>query len=271
MAAPRFDAELLLSHTLGLRRLDLYLQHDRRLAPAETALFKERIRRRAVGEPVQYILGEAHFRHLTLHVGPDVLIPRPETERLLDEILSWAAVSQRDDLVLLDVGTGSGAIALAWLQELPRARAVATDVSEAALAVAAVNAAEAGLAGRLELRAGDLLGPLRPGERFDAIAANLPYVALHERSSLPIEVRDHEPELALFGGRTGFEPTARLVTASPEWLAEGGLLACEIAPAQSALARGWVEATPGLRYIAAFRDHAGHERGFLAAQVALRP
>jgi release factor glutamine methyltransferase len=271
LPASRLDAELLLSRTLGLRRLDLYLQHDRTLAAGESALFKERVRRRAAGEPVQYILQEAAFRHLTLRVTPDVLIPRPETERLVDEVVSWLAAAAMPAPRLLDVGTGSGAIALACLQEIPGTTALATDLSEAALAVAAENARAAGLADRLELRQGDLLDPLRLGERFEVIAANLPYVAPAEWAALPDEVREHEPEGALFGGPTGLEHTARLVAAAPPRLAPSGLLICEISPPQAIAARRLVEGTPGLRYIAAYRDYADRERGFLATRVALEP
>jgi release factor glutamine methyltransferase len=264
---PRLDAELLLAHTLGLSRLELYVRHDRALAPPEVELFKARARRRAGGEPVQYILGEAPFRHLVLRVTPDVLIPRPETERLVDEVLVWAHATARDAPRILDVGTGSGAIALAFLQEIPGATAVASDVSEAALRIAAENAAAYELAERLELRRGDLFEALRPGESFDVVAANLPYVTEAESSALPREVRDFEPAAALVGGSTGLEVTGRLVAASPAWLRTGGLLACEIAPSQADALRRSVEGTPGLRYIAGYRDYAGRERGFLAERV----
>ena len=264
VAQPRLDAELLLAGTLGLRRLDLYLEHDRRLTPAETERFKARARRRAAGEPVQYILGEAAFRHLVLRVTPDVLIPRPETEVLVDHALAWVQAAGRRAPRLLDVGTGSGAIALAFLQEEPAATAVGTDVSAGALAVAAGNARAAGVADRLELRRGDLLEPLAPDERFDVVAANLPYVALAERDGLAREVRDFEPAEALFAGADGLQPTRRLVAAAPAALAAGGLLACEIAPGQGpALLRAVGEA-PGLRVVDVYRDLAGRERGILA-------
>jgi release factor glutamine methyltransferase len=264
---PRLEAELLLAHTLGLSRLDLYVQHDRRLSAAESERFKSRARRRAEGEPVQYILGEAAFRHLVLRVSPDVLIPRPETERLVDEILTWVATSGLAAPRLLDVGTGAGAIALACLQEIPGATALATDVSEAALRIAAANAEAAGLAGRLEFRCGDLLEPLLPDESFDVMAANLPYVSQAELATLPREVRDFEPLAALLAGVEGTEITARLVAGAPGRLRPGALLVCEIAPTQADVLRRSVEATPGLRYIAGYRDHAGRERGFLATRV----
>jgi release factor glutamine methyltransferase len=213
------------------------------------------------------VLGEAAFRHLVLKVTPDVLIPRPETERLVDEVLTWVAACGTPEPRILDVGTGSGAIVLACLQEIPRATAVAIDVSAAALAVAAQNARAAGLAGRLELRRGDLLEPLAGAETFDVIVANLPYVAEAERATLLPEVRDFEPPQALFAAVDGMEPTARLIGAAPGHLRPEGLLACELSPPQAPAVRRLVEGTPGLRYIGAYRDYAGHERGFLAARV----
>jgi release factor glutamine methyltransferase len=268
---PRLDAELLLAHTLGLRRLDLYLEHDRSLLPEESVRFKARARRRAGGEPIQYILGEAAFRHLVLRVTPDVLIPRPETERLVDEVLQWVAASGNASPRLLDVGTGSGAIALACLDEIPGATAVATDVCEAALRVAAENAAAAGLAGRLELRLGDLFAPLSGDEAFDVMTANLPYVAEEESQVLPREVLDFEPARALFAGASGTETTSRLIAQAPAHLQPRGLLICEISPPQAESFRRSVEGTPGLRYIAGYRDYAGRERGFLATRVPPPP
>ncbi|MFN2432317.1 MAG: peptide chain release factor N(5)-glutamine methyltransferase [Gemmatimonadota bacterium] len=264
-ADPALDAALLLSATLDLPRLELALGRGRALRRTEADLFEQRLRRRAAGEPLQYVLGEAHFRHLVLGVDHDVLIPRPETERLVDEVLAWLAAAGEPRPRLLDVGTGSGAIALALLQELPRATAVATDVCPAALRLAAVNGARAGVAPRLELRTGDLLEPVRAGERFTVIAANLPYVAHAEMAELPREVRRFEPRGALLGGETGAEIIARLVGAAPRALAAAGLLICESAPHHTAALRRVVRGTPGLRYVRAFLDLSGRRRGFLAA------
>jgi release factor glutamine methyltransferase len=263
----RLAAELLLADTLDLPRLELYLRHDRRLADVEAARFGALVRRRAEGEPVQYVLGRAGFRKLVLRVTPDVLIPRPETERLVEEVLAWLRAARPAGARVLDVGTGSGAVALAILDEAPGTAVVATDVSGPALAVAAANAAACGHAARLQLRAGPLLEPLEAGEVFDAVVANLPYVADAERATLPREVREREPGVALFAGPTGLELVARLVAAAPARLTAGGLLACELAPHQIDEAHALVNATPGLAWLAAFRDLTGRERGFLALRT----
>ena len=195
---PRLDAELLLAHVLGVRRLDLYLQFERPLTPDEVAAYREAIRRRGQREPLQYITGTTSFRELELAVDPRVLIPRPETEVLVGAVLEWAA--GRGDLVALDIGTGSGAIALSLLAEGPFARMVATDVSRGALELAAENARRTGLDARLELRHGPLWEPIGDGERFDVIVSNPPYVADAEGAGLQPEVAAHEPAGALFAG-----------------------------------------------------------------------
>ncbi|MGH7480611.1 MAG: N5-glutamine methyltransferase family protein, partial [Longimicrobiales bacterium] len=180
----RLDAELLLAHTLGLRRLDLYLQFDRPLSEAEVARYRVAVRRRLRREPVQYIVGETAFRELSLRVDARALIPRPETELLVGEVLRWAGGRALD---ALDIGTGSGAIALSLVREGGFAHVVATDVSADALALAAENAAAAGLADAVEFRRGALWDAVPNGERFDVIASNPPYVADAERAALAPE------------------------------------------------------------------------------------
>ncbi|NIY07188.1 MAG: HemK family protein methyltransferase, partial [Gemmatimonadetes bacterium] len=173
----RLEAELLLASVLGLSRLELYLQHDRPLTPGEKESFRALVRRRLKREPLQYVLGEVQFRALSLRVDPRVLIPRPETEVLVGEVLRWAASrGAAEGLTAVDVGTGSGAIALSLAKEGPFRRVVATDVSTDALEVARQNAARAGLAERVEFRTGALWDALRPGERFDVVVSNPPYI-----------------------------------------------------------------------------------------------
>jgi release factor glutamine methyltransferase len=237
IADGRLEAELLLAHVLGVRRLDLYLQFERRLGDHEVAAYREAIRRRARREPLQYITGEASFREVVLSVDPRVLIPRPETEVLVGRVLEWAhrraAADVGAGLVALDVGTGSGAIALSLLREGPFEKVVATDVSAGALKVAAANAAALDLEGRLELRAGSVWSPVGEGERFHVIVANPPYVMESARATLMPEVRDHEPEEALFAGADGLEVVREIIAGARSRLRPGGLLALEVDPGQT--------------------------------------
>lgn len=227
---PRLDAELLLAGVLGLKRLDLYLQHDRPLTDTELERYRSAVRRRLKREPVQYILGTAAFRTLELQVDRRVLIPRPETEILVGEVLKWAKSHERNDAVL-DIGTGSGAIALSLAAEGSFSRIVASDVSPDALAVAGANAARLGI-DAVEFRCGSLWEPLRAGERFDIIVSNPPYVAERDRPMLPPEVLEHEPAGALFGGAGGYAVLEAIVQGARPHMAPGSLLALEIGAGQ---------------------------------------
>lgn len=261
---PRLNGELLLAGTLGVKRLDLYLQHDRPLRPEELAEFKARLLRRAKREPLQYIDGTAHFRDLVLRVDRRVLIPRPETEVLVQAVLDWAG--GRDALSALDVGTGSGAIALALATEGPFARVVAVDVSAEALEVARGNHQHAAPGAPVDFRAGSLYGAVS-GERFDAIVSNPPYVAEGERDALDAEVRDWEPAAALFAGEGGLDVIAPLVAGAPEHLAPGGLLAMEIGAAQAEAVCALVRARGGFAEPVVKRDLAGRNRIVMAERV----
>lgn len=257
----RLNGELLLAGVLGLKRLELYLQFDRPLRPEELAEFKARLLRRAKREPLQYIDGTAQFRDLRLRVDPRVLIPRPETEVLVGEVLAWAA--GREELSVLDVGTGSGAIALALASEGPFARVVATDVQAAALEVARANHAEAAPETPVEFRLGSLFAPVA-GERFDVVVSNPPYVGEEERGGLDAEVRDWEPASALFAGHGGLDVIRPLVAGAPAVLRRGGLLAMEIGEGQGADVAEIVRATPGFAEPSVRPDLAGRDRFVLA-------
>src|SRR5690606_106906 len=224
---PRLEAELLLASVLGLKRLELALKPEEEVGEEVAAAFAAAVERRVAGEPIQYIVGEAAFREIDLRVDRRVLIPRPETEVLVEEVLRWAvARAERAGraLTAADIGTGSGAIALSLLREGPFGRVVGTDTSSDALDVARENAERLGRADRLELRHGALLAPLR-GERFDVVVSNPPYVADAERGMLPEDVREWEPADALFAGPSGLEVLAALVEEAPLNLAPCGLLA----------------------------------------------
>ena len=255
----RLDAEYLLAHVLGLGRLDMYLQHERPLEAAELDAFRPLLKRRAAREPLQYILGRQAFRELDLEVGPGVLIPRPETETLVQVVLDWAAARAGQGLTALDIGTGTAAIALALLDEGPFERVVATDASEAALAVAARNRDAHAAAGRLDLRHGAYYDPIATGERFDVIVSNPPYVAEYDRDALQPEVAEWEPAAALFGGPDGLDALRRIVGGAAEVLHPGGLLALEVGDGQSDAVAALVRDC-GHREVRVHRDLTGKER-----------
>ena len=257
----RLDAEHLLAQVLGVERLQLYLQFDRPLTAAELARFKIFLRRRARREPLQYILGRTAFRELDLLTDRRALIPRPETEGLVELVLE--AVGAGPDLVALDVGTGTGAIALSLAQEGPFRHVVATDASGEALSLARTNAERADLQDRVELRQGATWDPVRPGERFDVVVSNPPYVAGGEVATLEPEVVDWEPHGALTAGPLGLDLLSELVSGAGERLVEGGMLALELGADQGsavvAMARAVGLDRPELR-----RDLAGRDRYVVA-------
>lgn len=262
---PRLDAELLLADTLQLKRLDLYLQFDRPLLPEELASFKSRLLRRARREPLQYIAGKAAFRELELQVDRRVLIPRPETELLVDIALERTA--GRSGLRALDVGTGSGAIALSLATESAAFEVVvATDVSAEALQVAESNREAVG-AGRVSLREGPGYDPVR-GERFDLIVSNPPYVAEAERPSLQPEVVAWEPPQALFAPQDGLEVIAALLGGAAEHLLPGGVIALEIGAGQGDAARDLALSAPGLGQVEILSDLTGRDRFVVATRLA---
>lgn len=224
----RADAELLLRHVLQ-RDKAWIIAHGLTPLPAAEAerihrLLQPLLLRRAAGEPVQYILGETEFFGLNLAVSPAVLIPRPETELLVEQVLAVARTLASPRI--LDIGTGSGAIAIALAAALPQAHLVAVDLSPAALDLAHQNAHRHGLADRIHFLKSDLFSALS-GQRFDVVVSNPPYVPLQDASTLAVEVRDHEPALALFAGDDGLAVYRRLIPAARRHLAPGGLLALE--------------------------------------------
>ncbi len=249
----RLDAELLLADTLELDRVGLYVQFERPLTPEELTTYRSRVQRRAAHEPVQYILGETEFWSLSLRVCPDVLIPRADTEVLVEETLARIGGPAR----LLDVGTGSGAIALALAQEKPQLQVTALDCSAAALAIAADNAAQNGLTERVRFLQGDLAD--LPEERYDLVVSNPPYIAAGEWDALMPEVREHEPRLALFGGTDGLDAYRHLARQARQILKPGGWLLVEIGATQADEVKALFEAA-GLRACGTRNDYAGLPR-----------
>jgi release factor glutamine methyltransferase len=264
VASGRLDAEHLLAHIVGTSRLQLYLDFERPLTQDELDGFRPLLKRRAAREPLQYILGRQPFRELDLEVTPDVLIPRPETEALVGEVLAWAGARRRPDLTALDVGTGSGAIALSLAIEGTFASVLATDVAEPALEVARRNRAGSGLDDRVELRHGRLFEPLVPGERFDVVVSNPPYVAESEAATLEPEVAEWEPRLALFAGADGLDVLRGLVSGAGDALRPGGLLALEVGAGQAVAVARLAEEAGRYAGISIRRDYAGKERFVLA-------
>ncbi len=236
-------AELLLMHTLGRDRAWLYAHPEYELEASERERYCELIARRASGVPTQYLTGHQEFWGLDFEVTPDVLIPRPETEHVIEVALGRLGIAvgvnspRRDEAFrVADVGTGSGCIAVALAHELPAARIVATDISAAALAVARRNAERHGVSPRIEVIECNLLDfPLRGARAadrelrpFDLIASNPPYIGHAESAALQREVREHEPESALFGGETGVEIYAPLIAQAAMLLKPGGVLVLEL-------------------------------------------
>ncbi len=221
----RRDAEALLLHHIGKNRAWLMAHGDEEFAGCRAVSYAGLVKRRVRGEPIQYITGETEFYGLPFRVTPDVLIPRPETEHLVEKVIALCAGLER--IRIVDVGTGSGAIAVALAHALPNAQVTATDISAAALAVARENAQRNGVAGRMSFTHGDLLTPVQ-GERFDVIAANPPYVPEEDRASLDVEVREYEPEQALFAGLGGMDLYRRLIPQAADAVVPGGYLVMEI-------------------------------------------
>ena len=221
----RADAEFLLRYLLKLERAALIVRWNERLHENEAARYAELVGRRQLGEPIQYITGEAEFYGLPFQVTPAVLIPRPETEHLVEKIVELAPLFPKPRMV--DVGTGSGAIAVALAHEWPDAQVTAIDISEDALKVAEANARRTGFAKQVRLLQGDLLTPVA-GEHFEFVVSNPPYVSSGDRASMDVEVREFEPETALFAGTDGLAVYRRLIPQAANVLVPGGYIALEI-------------------------------------------
>lgn len=251
----RTDAEILIAHALGLRRLDLYLDLDRPLDDDELARARALVARRGKREPVAYLVGTRELYGLAFEVTPDVLVPRPETEHLIEAALARLPVDAVGTIV--DACTGSGCVAVAILHKRPGLRAIATDLSAAACAVARANAERHGVADRMEVRAGDLLAPCSEVTDALAVVANPPYLRDDEKASLAPEL-SFEPALALFGeGEDALGHHRRLLLEARPVLVSGGLLACEIGASQ----REQVCALP----------HEGFEPALVSTDLAGRP
>ena len=256
--SPRLDAELLLGRTLGLDRVQLIVQHGRPLESVELAAFKQLFLRRRAREPMAYILGKREFYGFEVQVDRRVLVPRPDTEVLVDVAL--ARTSERDMYGrALDLCTGSGCVALALGLRRKTWKITGSDLSEDALAVARTNAIRLGVARNVHFVHGDLFQALPAGPCFELIVSNPPYIASAEIAELMPEVRDFEPRLALDGGMDGIRVLRRLVAEAPLHLSPGGVLACELGAGQSDDVVALFEAA-GFSDVRRSVDLGGHER-----------
>ncbi len=253
----RLEAELLLAHALGWKRIDLYARFDHLPDEAALARFRELVQARATRVPAKYLIGQCEFLGHNLAVDPRVMIPRPETELLVEQAL--ARLSEQETLVA-DLGTGSGAIAIAVAARRPAARLVATDLSPEALAVARENLERHGLADRLELRQGDWFEAFRRGETFDLIVSNPPYVAAPDLEGAMPEVRDHEPRTALDGGPDGLACLRVIVGGASRWLKPGGWLVVEIGFGQRQDVEALARETEAYDAVEVARDFQGIDR-----------
>jgi release factor glutamine methyltransferase len=283
VSAYTLAAELLLLHAVAKERAWLYAHPEEHLSAEQQRNFLALLRRRAAGEPVQHLTGHQEFWGREFEVNSDVLIPRPETEHLIEVTLDRLALRevrggrpQTTDgtgVIIADVGTGTGCIAITLAKELPQARFYASDISPAALAVARRNAAQHQVVDRIHFASGNLLADARAGDRqpawFDAIVSNPPYIGRREAASLDREVRDHEPPQALYGGEEGYELYGDLIAQAAAHLAPGGLLILELGYNSLAAVQPLL-AEPTWSYVNVTKDLAGIPRVIAAERASAR-
>jgi release factor glutamine methyltransferase len=256
--SPRLDAQVLLAHALGCKRIELYTRHDEPASDEARTKFRELVRKRIEGCPVAYLVGRKEFFSLEFEVGPAVLIPRPDTECVMTECLQLARGLAEPHV--LDIGTGSGCLAVTAAVRHKGAKVTAVDLSPEALAVAAKNAARHKVEDRIRFLQGDLFAPVPAGEKFDFILSNPPYIPHDVIPTLEPGVRDYEPHLALDGGPDGYAVFERLVAGAPDYLKPGGYLIVEIGAPQEQHARERIRARGGYELGKTILDGSGHPR-----------
>lgn len=260
--SPRLDAEVLLAHVRGCDRIHLYTAFDEVASADEKNRFRKLVRRRAEGAPVAYLVGYREFFSLDFVVDEHVLIPRPETEYLVTTVLDIVKENglDRDSASILDVGTGSGVIAVCLAKHLRDVRIVACDISDNALSVAEENAEKHGVRPRITFCSSDLLRAFGNNPEFDVIVSNPPYVALRDRSSIDSTVKDFEPELALFSGEDGLDAIRRLIQQAPSRLRPGGWFVFEFSPEQVEPIQGMLQECQEFAEPTVIRDLAANPR-----------
>lgn len=268
--APRLSAEMLLSHVLELKRIELYTQFDRPVSPEQRDRLRELVKRAGQDEPVAYLTGKTEFYSLALEITRDCMIPRPETELLVQRAIEF--LRTRDGVqFVLDLCTGSGCIAVAVAKNVPGARIIATDISDAALAVAARNVEKHQLAERITLLCGDLFEPLVQPldvDKFDLIVCNPPYVSSEEYDNLDKNVKDYEPRLALHAGVDGLDVYRRIVEKVDQFLKPGAALMLEIGYAQGPAVTGLLEQTGAFAETRIEKDCHDNDRIVTATRVS---
>ena len=260
--SPQADAEWTLAHVLECSRSELFMRARQPLTPAQNATFRNLIHRRADRIPLQHLLGNTEFYGLPFHTSPDALIPRPETETLVEIVLNQ--LKNCTNPRILDIGTGSGIIAIALGKSLPRSQVIATDISRKALYLASQNARLNGVADRISFLQTDLLTSFATPESFHAILSNPPYISSNTIDALQPEVRACDPRLALDGGCDGLDFYRKIIPTSVPLLAPGGLLGLEIGHAQARAVTQLLSRQIGLTHIATHTDLGGYPRVVLA-------
>lgn len=265
----RLDAEVLLAHARGCERIQLYTSFEEEADEALRTRFRELVKKRGEGTPVAYLVGKREFYSLPFEVTPDVLIPRPETEHLVVELLDRAKeLGAAESLQIADVGTGSGIIAICAAKNLPHARVTAIDLSPTALEVARRNAAKHAVSDRITFLESDLFAKVPAGERFHLIASNPPYVSEKELAKLAPEVREHEPMSALVAGPLGTSVIERLIPQAAERLHSGGRLMLEISPMIEPAVRKLIESSGHFAAPTTMKDLAGLARIISVAKIS---
>ncbi|MFO1094255.1 MAG: peptide chain release factor N(5)-glutamine methyltransferase [Planctomycetaceae bacterium] len=263
--SPRLEAEVLLAHARGCPRIQLYTAYDEPLPDAVRARMREMVQRRAASEPVAYIVGHREFFSLDFEVTPDVLIPRPDTETLIVEVLE--RLKSRPNARILEIGAGSGCIAIALAVNQPDAVVTAVDISPAAIAVARRNAQRNNVADRVTFVEGDMFSPIAADAQYDVIVSNPPYVRIDEMEQLDPEVRLHEPHGALRGGEDGMDILRRIIDGAAPYLVKNGWLALECAREQAAVLQQQISGRSEFTNVRIVNDATGHPRVVLARRT----
>lgn len=265
--SPRLSAELLLSHVLGLKRIELYTQFGKEVPQEQLDKLRDLVKRAGLHEPVAYLVGRAEFYSIEFEVTSDCLIPRPETEHLVQRAIEFLRKRGGSQLVC-DLCAGCGIIAVAIAKNVPEAKVIATDISAGALAVAAKNIEKHNLKERIELREGDLFEPLIPPlDQFDLIASNPPYVSAAEYETLDKNVKDYEPRVALYAGEGGLDVYRRIAEKVGPFLKPDGILLLEIGYTQGPAVRDLLEQTGAFARIEIEKDFQKHDRVVVARRA----